>query len=159
ALLKKHGVRLVSGWARIVDGKTVEVEGAGEGGAPLRIRCEHLLLATGSVPVELPFLPFGGKVISSTEALSPQSLPKKLAVVGGGSIGLELGTVYRKLGVDVVVIEAQPRILPAYDAELTAPVAQHLRKAGVEVLTGHSVLGLSETGALRVRDSEGRELS
>ncbi|MEZ5545829.1 MAG: dihydrolipoyl dehydrogenase [Lysobacteraceae bacterium] len=159
ALLKKNGVRLVAGMARIVDGKTVEVAGAGEGGASLRIRCEHLLLATGSVPVELPFLPFGGKVISSTEALSPQTLPKKLAVVGGGYIGLELGTVYRKLGVEVSVIEAQPRILPAYDAELTAPVAQHLRKTGIEVLTGHSVLGLSDAGALRVRDGEGRELS
>ena len=159
ALLKKNGVRVVSGLGKVVDGKTVEVAGAGDGGQLLRIRCEHLLLATGSVPVELPFLPFGGKVISSTEALSPKTLPKKLIVVGGGYIGLELGSVYRKLGCDVLVVEAQDRILPAYDAELTRPVAQHLEKSGFALLTGHSVLGLSDSGALRVRSPDGKELA
>ncbi|MFO7073749.1 FAD-dependent oxidoreductase, partial [Pseudomonas aeruginosa] len=73
-----------------------------------RIECEHLLLAAGSQSVELPILPLGGKVISSTEALAPGSLPKRLVVVGGGYIGLELGTAYRKLGVEVAVVEAQP---------------------------------------------------
>lgn len=159
ALLKKHGVRVVNGWGQIVDGKTVDVPGAGEGGDALRIACEHLLLATGSVPVELPFLPFGGKVVSSTEALSPETLPGHLIVVGGGYIGLELGTVYRKLGCEVTVVEAQERILPAYDAELTKPVAQHLEKSGVKLLAGHSVLGLSGSGALRVRDRDGNELA
>lgn len=159
ALLKKNGAQLIKGWATIVDGKTVEVAGAGEDGGALRIKCEHLLLATGSDVVELPFLPFGGKVISSTEALSPTALPKHLIVVGGGYIGLELGTAYRKLGCEVTVVEAQDRILPAYDAELTKPVATHLQKAGVKVLTSHSVLGLSDGGALRVRDPDGNELA
>ncbi len=159
ALLKKHGVRVVNGWGQIVDGKTVDVPGTGEGGDALRIACEHLLLATGSVPVELPFLPFGGKVVSSTEALSPETLPGHLIVVGGGYIGLELGTVYRKLGCEVTVVEAQERILPAYDAELTKPVAQHLEKSGVKLLAGHSVLGLSGSDALRVRDRDGNELA
>lgn len=158
ALLKKNGAQLIKGWATIVDGKTVEIAGAAEDGGTLRITCEHLLLATGSVPVELPFLPFGGKVISSTEALSPTSLPKQLIVVGGGYIGLELGTVYRKLGCEVTVVEAQDRILPAYDAELTKPVATHLEKSGVKLLTGHSVLGLADNGQLRVRDKDGNEI-
>jgi len=159
ALLKKNGAQLIKGWATIVDGKTVEIAGAAEDGGTLRITCEHLLLATGSVPVELPFLPFGGKVISSTEALSPTSLPKQLIVVGGGYIGLELGTVYRKLGCEVTVVEAQERILPAYDAELTKPVATHLEKSGVKLLTGHSVLGLADNGQLRVRDKDGNEIA
>ena len=159
ALLKKNGAQLIKGWATIVDGKTVEIAGAAEDGGTLRIACEHLLLATGSVPVELPFLPFGGKVISSTEALSPTSLPKQLIVVGGGYIGLELGTVYRKLGCEVTVVEAQERILPAYDAELTKPVATHLEKSGVKLLTGHSVLGLADNGQLRVRDKDGNEIA
>jgi dihydrolipoamide dehydrogenase len=157
ALLKKNGVQVVNGWARVLDGKTVEIDGAGEGGTPLRIRCEHLLLATGSDPVELPFLPFGDKVISSTGALAPSDIPGKLVVVGGGYIGLELGTVYRKLGAEVIVVEAQDRVLPAYDNELTAPVANHLRKSGVELLLGHSVLGLDDSGALRVRTPAGEE--
>jgi dihydrolipoamide dehydrogenase len=67
ALLRKAGVQVVKGWATILDGKTVEVRAAEE---PLRIQCEHLLLATGSEPIELPGLPFGGPVVSSTEALS-----------------------------------------------------------------------------------------
>lgn len=159
ALLKKNGAQLIKGWATIVDGKTVEIAGAAEDGGTLRVTCEHLLLATGSVPVELPFLPFGGKVISSTEALSPTALPKQLIVVGGGYIGLELGTVYRKLGCEVTVVEAQERILPAYDAELTKPVATHLEKSGVKLLTGHSVLGLADNGQLRVRDKDGNEIA
>ena len=73
ALLKKHGVDVVQGWARILDGKSVAVELAG--GGSQRIECEHLLLAAGSQSVELPILPLGGKVISSTEALAPGSLP------------------------------------------------------------------------------------
>ncbi|HEX7388032.1 MAG TPA: dihydrolipoyl dehydrogenase [Castellaniella sp.] len=148
-LLKRHQVTVVQGWARIVDGKTVDVSpvGAkGRAGAPQRIRCEHLLLATGSEPVALPFMPFGGKVISSTEALSPARLPKSLAIVGAGYIGLELGTVYRKLGVKVDVVEARDRILPAYDADLTRPVLASLKSLGVGLHLQTHVLGLSEGG-------------
>lgn len=155
ALLKKQGVRLLHGTARIVDGKCVDVQGAD--GHRQRIRCEHLLLATGSVPQELSALPFGGKVISSTEALAPESLPQKLTVIGGGYIGLELGTVYRKLGCEVDVVEAQARILPAWDAELTRPVAKGLEKLGIRVLTGQRVLGLNDVGDLRLADADGRE--
>ena len=72
----------------------------------MRIVCEHLLLAPGSLPVELPAMPFGGRVISSTEALAPPALPQRLVVVGAGYIGLELGTAYRKLGSEVTVVEA-----------------------------------------------------
>lgn len=161
ALLKKHKVTVISGWARIVDGKTVDVEAhAAEGarGEMVRVRCEHLLLATGSEPVELPFMPFGGPIISSTEALSPKKLPRRLAVVGGGYIGLELGTVYRKLGVEVDIIEAQPRILPAYDAELVKPVQAALKALGVSVQVATRVLGLAEDGkGVRVQGAEGAE--
>ncbi|WCM22533.1 dihydrolipoyl dehydrogenase [Paraburkholderia bryophila] len=161
ALLKKHGVRVVQGDARVLDGKTVEVALSGQspvGGERLRIACEHLLLAAGSEPTALPFMPFGGKVVSSTEALSPTSLPKRLVVVGAGYIGLELGTVYRKLGVEVSVVEAQDRILPAYDAELVKPVADALAKQGITLLLRHTVLGLSAQGdAVRLRDADGAE--
>lgn len=159
-LLKKAGARVVKGFARIVDGKTVEVSPA-DGGVPWRIGCEHLLLATGSVAAALPNLPFGaagGMVISSTEALSPATLPKKLVVVGAGYIGLELGIVYRKLGVDVAVVEAQSRILPAYDDELTKPVAASLRALGIEAHTGCTVRGLNAAGnAVRLRNLAGEE--
>jgi dihydrolipoamide dehydrogenase len=155
ALLKKNGVNVIKGWARVVDGKTVELQAA-DASAPLRIVCEHLLLATGSSEVALPGLPFGGRVISSTQALSPTVLPKRLVVVGAGYIGLELGIVYRKLGAEVTVVEALERILPIYDEELVKPVAQSLRKLGVQVLLGCKVQGLNAAGdAVQLSNAKG----
>jgi dihydrolipoamide dehydrogenase len=159
ALLKKNGVRVVQGTARIVDGKTVDVTPA-DGAAALRIRCEHLLLATGSRAVELPFMPFGGIVMSSTEALAPQAVPEHLVVVGAGYIGLELGTAYRKLGARVTVVEAAGRVLPAYDDELARPVAASLKRLGVDVLLESSVLGLLEDGSgIRLRNGGGADVA
>ena len=154
ALLKKQGVRVVHGWARVLDGKTVEVEADGQ--ETVRIRCEHLLLASGSQAVELPFMPFGGPVISSTEALAQDSVPRRLVVVGAGYIGLELGTAYRKLGSQVTVVEAAERILPAYDADLVKPVARSLERLGVELRLATSVLGM-EAERVKVRDASGVE--
>ena len=155
ALLKKNGVTVIKGWARVVDGKTVEVQPANAAAAQ-RIVCEHLLLATGSSEVALPGLPFGGCVISSTQALSPTTLPKRLVVVGAGYIGLELGTVYRKLGAEVTVVEALERILPIYDEELVKPVAASLRKLGVQVLLGCKVQGLNAAGdAVQLSNAKG----
>jgi dihydrolipoamide dehydrogenase len=157
ALLKKNGVQVINGWAKVIDGKTVEVMEHGDDEA-LRISCEHLLLATGSQAVELPFMPFGEQVVSATEALSPTTLPKRMVVVGAGYIGLELGTAYRKLGVEVTVVEALDRALPAYDAELTRPVVTALGHLGIDVRLNTSVLGLSHDGqAVRVRDGAGQE--
>ncbi len=158
ALLKKHGVKVVKGWARIVDGKTVDVTRALPEAEPMRIQCEHLLLATGSVELGVPGMPFGGRVISSTQALSPAAVPARLVVVGAGYIGLELGMVYRKLGADVTVVEAQNSILPLYDEELVKPVATSLRKLGVQVHLGCQVQGLNAAGdAVRVLDGAARE--
>jgi dihydrolipoamide dehydrogenase len=151
ALLKKNGVKVVQGWARIVDGKTIEI-------GDLRIRCEHLLLATGSTPVELPFLPFGGNVVSSTEALAPATLPEHLVVVGAGYIGLELGIAYRKLGARVTVVEAAGRVLPAYDDELVKPVAASLERLGIDIHLEASVLGLTDDGSgVRMKNGGGEE--
>ncbi len=156
ALLKKNGVQVVKGWARIIDGKTVEVER--EGAAPLRISCQHLLLATGSQAVELPSMPFGGIVIGATEALSPASLPQRLVVVGAGYIGLELGMAYRKLGAEVCVVESQDRVLPAYDVDLTKAVAISLQRLGVKLHLGRTVQGLNASGdAVLVRNAQGEE--
>ena len=158
-LLRKHGAQVIDGWADIVDGKTVDVQARSEVGRQTRrITCEHLLLAPGSVPVTLPSLPFGGRVISSTEALSPTAVPRKLVVVGAGYIGLELGIAYRKLGAEVTVIEALSQVLPAYDAELARPLAASLRGLGIVVHLGCTVQGLSDKGdRVRMRDAKGAE--
>jgi dihydrolipoamide dehydrogenase len=154
ALLKKAGVKVVEGWARFLDGKTVEV--ATEIGRQV-IRAEQVVIATGSTAVALPSLPFGGRIISSTEALAFSEVPGKLVVIGAGYIGLELGMALAKLGAAVTVVEAEPRILPQYDAELTRPVAQRLRALGVETLVGAKAKALTAAGdAVIVEAPDGR---
>ncbi len=155
-LLKKAGVKVVAGRASFRDGKTVAVET--ETGEQV-IRAETIVIATGSAPVEIPALPFGKSVISSTEALSLAKVPEKLAVIGGGYIGLELGTAFAKLGSKVTIVEALDRILPQYDADLTKPVARRLKELGVEVLTSAKARGLApKGGALLVEDGGGKEM-
>ncbi len=152
-LLRKARVKIVHGRAKFRDGKTIEVET--ETGLQV-IRAETVVIATGSEPVELPFLPFGGPVISSTEALSLKTVPQKLVVVGGGYIGLELGTAFAKMGSSVTVVEATPQILPQYDADLVKPVANRLADLGIRVLTGAKAEGLSG-GTLLIETAEGAE--
>jgi dihydrolipoamide dehydrogenase len=142
-LLKRHRVKILQGRAEMVDGKSCRIE---TDTGPQVVRAEHVVLATGSMPAALANLPFGGKVISSTEALSLGKVPERLAVVGAGYIGLELGMAYAKLGSKVTVIEALDRILPIYDAELVRPVARRLKALGVDVLTGTRAAGLSDDG-------------
>ena len=109
ALLKRARVTQVQGRAVFSDAKTCTVE---TDAGPVTITAQNVVLATGARPVELPFLPFGGDVISSTEALSLDRLPQTLAIVGAGYIGLELGIAFARLGTQVTVVEAQDRILP-----------------------------------------------
>jgi len=155
-LLKKAKVKYVQGWARFKDGKTVEVET--ETGSQV-IRAEAIVIATGSAPVELPFLPFGGNVISSTRALDLTKVPERLAVVGGGYIGLELSTAFAKMGSKVTIVEALPRLLATYDADLVKPVVKRLGELGVTVMTGAKAKGLSTKGdALLIEDSSGKEV-
>ncbi|WP_187968058.1 dihydrolipoyl dehydrogenase [Aquibium microcysteis] len=152
-LLKKAGVKQVEGWARFRDGKSVVVETPT---GPQRILAETVVIATGSEAVALPGLPFGGNVLSSTEALSLTAVPERLAVVGAGYIGLELGTAFAKLGAKVTIFEAAERLLPLWDAELTRPVAKRLEKLGIDVITGARADRYAEnTAALAFVGAEG----
>ncbi len=155
-LLKKATVKVVEGWARFRDGKTVEVET--ETGLQV-IRAEQVVIATGSKPVGLGALPFGGRVISSTEALALTQVPGQLVVVGAGYIGLELGTAFAKMGAHVTVVEALSRILPQYDAALTRPVEARLRQLGVEVLLGARAKGLTSAGDALTVETADREVT
>ena len=153
-LLRKAGVAVVRGRAVFSDAKTCKVASA-EGDTV--VSAEHVVLANGSVPVELPSLPFGGIVMSSTEALSLESLPRRLVIVGGGYIGIELGTAFRKLGSAVTIVEAQDRILPLYDATLVEPVQRRLHAAGVAMHLGAQAQMLERSGnedalVVRLRD-------
>ncbi|HEY1612556.1 MAG TPA: dihydrolipoyl dehydrogenase [Rhizomicrobium sp.] len=156
ALLKRAKVRVVDGWANFSDAKTCTVTCKN---GPVTIQAEHVILANGSLPVELPFVPFGGPVISSTEALSLDRLPKKLVVVGAGYIGLELGIAFRRLGADVTVVEALDRILPLFDTQLAEPVRKWLTRSGVTLHLGAKAKGLAErkgAAALTIETKDGK---
>ena len=158
ALLKRVKVRVLQGWATFSDAKTCVVSGNGD---PVTVAAEHVILANGSEPVELPSLPFGGAILSSTEALSLQEIPEQFVVVGAGYIGLELGIAFRKLGSSVTVVEAMDRILPLYDEQLTDPVRKWLDRAGVTIHLGAKAQGLTgDTNRrnLQVELKDGRKL-
>src|SRR5215475_578536 len=140
ALLKRAKVKVVQGWGTFSDAKTCVVNGSSD---PVTIAAEHVILANGSEPVELPTLPFGGTVLSSTEALSLQEIPEQFVVVGAGYIGLELGIAFRKMGSNVTVVEAMDRIVPLYDEQLTEPVRKWLDRAGVTLHLGAKARGLT----------------
>ena len=150
-LLKRADVRVVEGWARFSDAKSCTVDTQA---GPVSITAEHVILATGSSAVALPMVPFGGDVISSTEALSLPEVPGRLVVVGAGYIGLELGAAFRKLGAEVTVVDMADRILPRYDDALTRPVRRWLQRSGVKLHLGAKVIGLDE-GRLAVETAGG----
>ena len=160
ALLKRAKVRVVQGLGVFSDAKTCTVAtDAGE----VTIRPQSVILAAGSKPVELAHIPFGGPdgsgvVIGSTEALALPELPRRLVVVGAGYIGLELGIAFRKLGSEVTVVEAQPRILPLYDDQLTSPVRRWLEKNGVSLRLGATARAVEAQGdghALVIQTADG----
>ena len=155
ALLKKARVTQLHGRAVFSDAKTCTVE---TDKGTVTVHAQNVVLATGARPVELPVLPFGGDVISSTEALALDRLPQTLAIVGAGYIGLELGIAFARLGTRVTVVEAQDRILPLYDAELTAPVARWLARHGVTLHLSARATGLAPNGGLDIVTADGAGL-
>ena len=155
-LLKRAKARHIQGWATFTDAKTCTVQPT-DGGEPITITPEHVILATGSEPVELPFLPFAGNVISSNGALALDRVPERLVVVGGGYIGVELGTAFAKFGSQVTIVEAQERILPLYDKALTDPVRKWLEKHGVTIHLGAKAKGM-DGEALVVETADGQTL-
>ncbi|ADU51779.1 dihydrolipoamide dehydrogenase [Thermaerobacter marianensis DSM 12885] len=139
-LLKGNGVTVVKGRATFTGPNQVLVENPGGGNEVYRFK--HCILATGSRPVELPGFAFDGvRILDSTDALALDHLPLRLVVIGGGYIGLELGTAFAKLGSEVTVLELADQLLPGTDPELVQVVARRLRQLGVKVHTGVRVLG------------------
>jgi dihydrolipoamide dehydrogenase len=146
-LLRRAGVEVVPGDFRFTRPGSGVVQSADDR-PPRHLQYTDVILATGSRPLELPGLPRDGtSVLDSTDALALQRLPASVAVVGGGYIGLELGTALAKLGSRVTIVEALDRLLPGVDAGLLRPVRQRLKALGAEVLLGHRVQGF-EPGRL-----------
>ena len=128
-LFERHGVTSITGTAKLLSGNELQVDSA-EGTSV--VTANQILIATGSVPVELPNIPFDGNfVISSTEALKLDSVPERLAVIGAGAIGLEMGSVWSRLGAEVKIIEYTNQIVPGMDKEMASQLQRVLSRQGM----------------------------
>lgn len=156
-LFKKHRIERIAGTARIAaPGRVVVQNGQNE----QSLAAARILIATGSVPAALPNLPFDGeRVISSTEALSLREVPARLLVVGAGAVGLELGSVWARLGSEVLVVELLDRILPGMDRKLAEALQKALQKQGLrfELETTARAATVRQDGVHVVLEHKGRE--
>ena len=159
-LFKKYKVTPYYGAAKLKSAKQVEV--TLDDGKVVTLEADNVLLATGSDSIELPFLKYDGThIVSSTEALSFPSVPKHLIVVGGGYIGLELGSVWKRLGAKVTVVEFLPRILTVCDGEIAAEVQKILTRQGFEFHLETKVTGATVkdgTVAVSAEKSDGSKV-
>ncbi len=137
-LMKKNKVQVYNGHGSFVDKNTIIIKGAD--GKETRISGERVIIATGSKPITPPMFNYDKKrVITSTEALNITEVPKSMLIVGGGVIGLELGSVYARLGTKVTVVEYLDRIIPGMDADCSRELMKSLRAIGVEFFLEHGV--------------------
>ncbi len=150
-LARQRGVRYLQGRARFVDAQTLLVETSA--GQTERVRFERAILATGSRPASLPGLSFQSpRLMDSTQALELEDIPRTLLVIGGGYIGLELGTVYARLGARVTLVEMMPGILPGVDRDLVAVLARRIETLFDAVLLNTTVVEMREEAeGIRVR--------
>ncbi|HEY8518586.1 MAG TPA: dihydrolipoyl dehydrogenase [Gammaproteobacteria bacterium] len=145
ALFKGAGVTAIKGRGRLLAGNRVEV--VAPDGAKQTLAARHVVLATGSAPIELKVAPFDGeRIIDSTGALDLAAVPKRLGVIGAGVIGLELGSVWRRLGAEVVILEALDTFLPSADQQIAAEALRHFKRQGLDIRLGAKVLGAERKG-------------
>ncbi len=158
-LFKKNKITWARGRGSLKKGNVVTV--AGNDGGSAQYSAKHVIIATGSVPFELPFLKFDeARVLSNVGALTIPEVPKHLIVIGGGVIGLELGSVWRRLGAKVTVVELMPTILPGMDDDIIKEADRIFRKQGLEIRTGTKVVsgkGASDGATIEVEKDGARE--
>jgi len=145
ALFKGSGVTPLQGHGKLLPGKRVEF--SAHDGSKRELTAKHVVLASGSVPSALPSVPFDGKyVIDSCGALDLEAVPKRLGVIGAGIIGLELGSVWRRLGSEVVMLEALPDFLAIVDQQVAKEAQRQFKKQGLDIRLGAKVTGAKIQG-------------
>lgn len=158
-LMKKNKITVLHGMGSFVDAHTVAVAGEKE---TQNITGKNIIIATGSKPASLPFINIDKKrIITSTEALEMTEIPKHLIIIGGGVIGLELGSVYGRLGAKVSVVEYMDGIIPTMDKSLGKELQKSLTKLGFEFYLSHKVKSVENTGkkvVVKADNTKGEEL-
>jgi dihydrolipoamide dehydrogenase len=146
ALFKAAGVTPLHGHGRLLPGRRVEF--TGEDGARRELSARNVVLATGSAPLPLASAPFDGQnILDSWDALELPAVPRRLGVIGAGVIGLELGSVWRRLGSEVVVLEALEEFLAIADQQLAKEALRHFKRQGLDIRLGAKVTGATVAGA------------
>jgi dihydrolipoamide dehydrogenase len=150
ALAKARKITVLTGTAKFASATEIDVTPS-DSSAPQRLSAKNIVIATGSAPVELPFLKFDGQlVVSSDHAIAFDKVPKKMIVVGGGVIGLELGSVWSRLGADVTIVEFLPKIAATYDDDIVRAFTRILQKQGLKIEVNAKVTGLRTDGAAKI---------
>jgi dihydrolipoamide dehydrogenase len=143
--MKKNKIEVLHGTGSFVDKNTIKVTASD--GKATEIKTDKVIIATGSKPSSLPFIKIDKKrVITSTEALTLKEVPKHLVIIGGGVIGLELGSVYARLGAKVSVVEFLDRIIPGMDGTMSKELTKSLKKLGFKFYLKHKVTGVEAKG-------------
>jgi dihydrolipoamide dehydrogenase len=159
-LMKKNKVDVHHGLGSFVDKNTIKI--LAKDGSEKKITTEYVIIATGSKPTPLPFAPFDKKrIISSTEALELKEIPKHLIVIGGGVIGMELGSVYARIGSKVTVVEFLDNLIPTMDGALGKELQKVAKKMGMDIYLGHKVTSVNVKGkevTVKAEDKQGKEL-
>jgi dihydrolipoamide dehydrogenase len=138
-LLEGNSVKVVEGEARLKSDKKVEVRM--RDGSSRTFRARNIVIATGGDHVSLKEIPFdGNRIITSSQALEPQEIPRSLLIVGGGVSGIEIGTLYAKLGAEVTIVELMDQILPGVERDLVDMVARRMKRLGVKIYTNSKVM-------------------
>lgn len=144
-LMKKNKIDVHTGVGSFIDKHTIKV--TGKDGKEMTLTTEKVIIATGSKPTPLPFATFDKKrIISSTEALELSEVPKHLIVIGGGVIGMELGSVYARLGAKVTVVEFLDSLIPTMDGTMGKELLKVTKKLGIETFLGHKVTAVENKG-------------
>ncbi len=152
-LMKTNKIKVFHGLGSLIGGTQVNVKE--ETGTELTLSGKNIIIATGSSPIELPFLKFDGEtVVSSTEAIAFDKVPEKLVVVGAGAIGLELGLVWARLGAQVDVIEFLPSIVAAFDKDVSKTAERLFKKQGLNFHLSTKVTGLKHSGGKHILTAE-----
>lgn len=155
-LMEKNGITVLQGMGSFVDAHTIEVVPAK--GDALRIQAERVLIATGSEPASLPFIQLDGdRIITSTEALELPALPGRMVIIGGGVIGLELGSVYARLGTEVHVVEYQDAIIPTMDRAMGKELQRSMKKIGVKFHLSHGVKEVVNAGGKAIVKADSKK--
>lgn len=159
-LMKKNKIDVFTGVGSFVDKHTIKITAAD--GKEKTITTEKVIVATGSKPTPLPFAPFDKKrIISSTEALELKEIPKHLIVIGGGVIGMELGSVYARIGAKVSIVEFLDNLIPTMDGSLGKELQKVAKKLGMDVYLGHKVTAVENKGkevVVKAEDKTGKHL-